>query len=129
VSHIRSVPDLSDDDDPSSSSRVLRDLASATAEAALARTFAPWHQGRPDRRHPTDPGPAFGRILAWLEGQPAPAGPDAAAHMVRTYVRGFHRLRPAMALEEILQGIERSVREPAPDIDRIAALYRQGRAA
>ncbi len=130
MSHIRSVPDLDPDDlNPAASSRVLRDLAAATAEAALARTFAPWHAHRPGRRHPTDPGPAFGRILAWLEGQPAPAGPDAAAHMVGTYVRGFHRLRPALALDEILRGIERSVREPAPDIDRIAALYRQARAA
>ena len=108
---------------------MLRDLASATAEAALARAFAPWHRDRPGRPQPTDPGPAFGRILAWLEAQPGPDGPDAAAHLVQSYVRGFHKLRPALGLAEILRGIDRSVREPAPQFDRIVALYRRGRAA
>lgn len=109
---------------PTGPSSALRELADATAAAALARPFTPWSRGRADDDRDVDPGVEFGRILSWLDRQPGPAGHDAAAHLVRTYVRRYHQLHPELDPASILRGIDRSVREPAPDIGRITELYR-----
>lgn len=103
-------------------SPALRELADAAVAAALARPFTPWNRARADEGLDVDPGVEFGRILSWLDRQPGAAGHDAAAHMVRTYLERYHALHPELDATAILRGIDRSVREPAPDLARITEL-------
>lgn len=112
------------DPSPTGASSALRELADAAVAAALARPFTPWSRGRADDDRDVDPGVEFGRILSWLDRQPGPAGHDAAAHLVRTYVQRYHERHPELDADTILRGIDRSVRERAPDLGRITELHR-----